>query len=128
MDEQETTDRNEKERRYAVTQDDIRIIRKELNVLTGQVGKLFTANEQLLMAIRGDASMGHEGMIKRVESFKDDLDSMRLQIIEIKDEVGDLHVKTDKKVSQSGIIISLGSIFLGVIIKWLMDYLTAGKK
>ena len=61
MNQEETSEREQREGRYKESQDDVSVIRKELNKLTSAVGELVTA-------FRGN-DLGTEGIISEVRKL-----------------------------------------------------------
>ena len=66
MNPEENTDRQEREERYRVSQDDTSIIRKEVNLLTSAVGDMKMEVMKVAEALQGN-KFGNRGLIERLE-------------------------------------------------------------
>lgn len=97
---------NKREKRYEESQDNIRLMRKELD-------RNLKANGDVLNALKGDG-LGNPGMISRVETLEE-------KFSELKDTMDDLLVKTNKKQTQLNVIIGMGGVFVGIFIKWVFE-------
>jgi len=64
MNPEENTDRQEREERYRVSQDDTSIIRKEVNLLTSAVGDMKMEVMKVAEALQGN-KFGNRGLIER---------------------------------------------------------------
>jgi hypothetical protein len=71
----EQSDNQEREERYRVSQDDVAIIRKEVNKLTQVVG-------DLTQAIRGN-DFGNDGLLNRLEKVEDTADALKKRIEDV---------------------------------------------
>jgi hypothetical protein len=87
MNHEESQERDEREERYRGSQDDISVIRKELNKLTGAVG-------ELVVALKGN-DFGTDGLIIRVREIEDETDKMKKRIdqIELVAKGKELHLR-----------------------------------
>jgi len=69
MNHEENTERSEREERYRISQDDVSIIRKEVNMLTGAVGDLKTETIKVVEALQGN-KFGNKGLIERIDTVE----------------------------------------------------------
>lgn len=107
-------DSNEKkERRYEESQDDTRIIRREIE-------KAIRANGEVLNALKGDG-LGNPGMVKRLETLETNFS-------ELKDTMDEVLLKTNKKANQLAIIMIMAGTFFGIFIHWLTEQFTHATK
>jgi predicted nucleic acid-binding Zn-ribbon protein len=110
----------EKEKRYRNSQDDIKVMRSELNKLTGSVG-------DLVVAIKGN-DLGTEGMLgqmkriqEKVAAFEDRLDAAELAAKEAT-------IEAAKKQFYLMIIWGLVGTVLGTIFMSVINHLFNTKK
>lgn len=66
---QENAERSEREERYKVSQDDVSIIRKEVNLLTSAVGDLKQETLKMVEALQGN-KYGNKGILERLEAVE----------------------------------------------------------
>ncbi|HSY77039.1 MAG TPA: hypothetical protein VK890_09300 [Bacteroidia bacterium] len=87
MNQEESIERDQREERYRGSQDDIHIIRHELNKLSGAVG-------ELVVALRGN-DFGSDGLIARVKEIEVETDKMKKRVdqIELVAKGRELHVR-----------------------------------
>lgn len=108
MNHEETKERDGREDRYRGTQDDISIIRKELNKLTGAVGELVTA-------FKGN-DLGTEGMVAQVRSVIEEQAKLKERLDDI-----ERIAKTNQKYLFA--FIGTVGVVLGSVVKTIIDHL-----
>jgi hypothetical protein len=113
MNKEENAERQEREGRYRESQDDISIIRREVNKLTGVVG-------ELMVAIKGN-DMGTEGMAKQIREIKEIADTLS-------DRVKDLEDKERFREKAWRVVFLLVGTVAGTYIKTIIDRLIPLKK
>lgn len=108
MNTEETKERDHREDRYKGTQDDISIIRKELNKLTGAVGDLVTA-------FKGN-DLGTEGMVAQVKSVIEEQANLKSRLDDI---------ERIAKMNQKYLFAFVGAVgvALGTVGKTIIDHL-----
>lgn len=113
MNHEESQERNVREERYKGSQDDIAIIRKELNKLTGAVGELVTA-------FKGN-DLGTEGMVAQVRSVIEEQATLKSRLDDI---------ERIARLNQKYLFAFIGTlgIVLGTIAKTIIDHLFTIKK
>jgi len=119
MNPQEQADKSEREERYRVSQDDVSVIRKEVNKLTQVVGELANEQRDLAQSLRGN-NLGNKGLINRIEIGEQTIN-------EVKESVDGLTKRLDKIVAEAksretyvriiwGLIcFVVGTIFVAII-------------
>jgi hypothetical protein len=119
MNTQEQSEKNEREERYRVSQDDVSVIRKEVNKLTQVVGELANEQRDLAQSLRGN-NLGNKGLINRIEIGEQTIN-------EVKESVDGLTKRLDKIVAEAksretyvriiwGLIcFVVGTIFVAII-------------
>lgn len=112
MNQEESNEREAREERYRGSQEDIMIIRKELNKLTGEVGKLVTA-------FKGN-DLGTEGMVAQVRQVIEEQAKMKRRLDEI---------ERIAKINQKYLFAFIGTlgVVLGSIAKTVIDHLFTKK-
>ena len=70
MNQEENAERDQREERYRVSQDDVSIIRKEVNKLTQSVGELTQAVRDQSQALLGN-EFGGKGLVERVDAVEE---------------------------------------------------------
>jgi len=105
---EESQERDDREERYRGSQDDIYIIRKELNKLTSEVGKLVTA-------FKGD-DLGREGMVAQVRAIIE-------EHVKLKSRLDD--IERVARLNQKYLFAFIGTlgVVLGTIAKTVIDHL-----
>lgn len=108
MNQEETNERDAREERYRGSQDDILIIRKELNKLTGAVGELVTA-------FKGN-DLGTEGMVAQVRDLIDEQAKLKERLDDI---------ERIAKMNQKYLFAFIGTlgVVLGSVVKTIIDHL-----
>lgn len=112
MNHEETREREDREERYKGSQDDIAIIRKELNKLTGAVGDLVTA-------FKGN-DLGTEGMVAQVRSVIEEQATLKSRLDDI---------ERVARLNQKYLFAFIGTlgVVLGTIVKIVIDHLFTKK-
>jgi hypothetical protein len=112
MNHEESKERDDREERYRGSQDDISIIRKELNKLTGEVGKLVTA-------FKGN-DLGTEGMVAQVRSVIEEQATLKSRLDDI---------ERVARLNQKYLFAFIGTlgVVLGTIAKTIIDHLFTKK-
>jgi hypothetical protein len=112
MNQQENAERSERDERYRVSQDDVSIIRKEVNKLTQVVGDLTQAVRDQSLAIKGN-EFGGKGLAERL----DDVEEMANNLTKkIEDVVA--HAKSREtyvRIIWGLICFVVGTIFVAII-------------
>lgn len=106
-------EKNDRESRYRDNQDDVRIMRQELNKLSGAVG-------DLVDCLKGN-DFGEDGLVKQFKALKDETYRLkgRLDAIE-------LSAKVNQKAWRI-VYILLGTVG-GTVLKIIIDHLIPVKK
>jgi len=112
MGQEETNEREIREERYRVSQDDISIIRKELNKLTAAVG-------DMVGALKGN-DFGSEGLLNRVSKMEEMAEKL-------KDRLDELSITAKKRENQLLLLFTLIGALVGACGKWFMDYISSKK-
>jgi hypothetical protein len=112
MNHEESQERDAREERYRGSQDDISIIRRELNKLTGEVGKLVTA-------FKGD-DLGREGMVAQVRTIIE-------EHVKLKTRLDD--IERVARLNQKYLFAFIGTlgVVLGTVAKIIIDHLFTKK-
>jgi len=101
----EQSENQEREERYRVSQDDVAIIRKEVNKLTQVVG-------DLTQAIRGN-DFGNDGLLNRLEKVEETADALKNRIEDVIQ-----HAKSREtyvRIIWGLICFVVGTIFVAII-------------
>lgn len=106
MNQEETNESQKREGRYRESQDDTKIMRKQLEGISANVG-------EIMIALKGN-DLGSDGLIKRVAA-------MEKVIKDLTDQLDDITVKADKRLNLLLIICTMGGTFMGFFLKWLTD-------
>jgi hypothetical protein len=106
-------DNTQREERYRISQDDVSIIRKEVNKLTQVVG-------DLTQAIRGN-DFGNDGLLKRLETVEETADMLKKRIEDVVQ-----HAKSRETYVR--IIWGLICFVFGTIFVAIIDRLIPSKK
>ena len=99
MNQEESQERTEQDRRYRGSQDDNRVMRSQFDRLIGEVGEMRGSLDKMTVAITGD-NIGNEGIVPQMKAFKARLDFFeeRLDLAEMtaKQAAADAEVKAAK--------------------------------
>lgn len=114
MNQEENTERDEREERHTGTQRDIKSIRLQIDRLTGEVGKLVVGQTEMVTAIKGN-DMGTEGIVNQVLEFKKELK-------ELKERVDNMELAAKKKEMYIVAFFAACGVVLGTIIKTVIDH------
>lgn len=106
------SEKSEREERYRVSQDDVAIIRKEVNKLTQVVGDLTQAVRDQSQALRGN-EFGGKGLVERV----DDVERIALALTKKLEDII-AHAKSREtyiRIIWGLICFVVGTIFVAII-------------
>jgi regulator of replication initiation timing len=113
MNTQEQSEKNEREERYRVSQDDVSVIRKEVNKLTEAVGDLKQETQKMVEALQGN-KYGNKGILERLVAVEQTAKALE-------DKVEDVILKAKSRETYVriiwGLICALGSMAVTVIIE-----------
>lgn len=126
MNEQESHEKNEQDRRYRGSQDDISIMRKQLERLAGNVGDMSNQYRELIVAIRGN-DLGTDGIVGQIKQMREKIDEFeeRLNLAETK-AVQEKAEADKQRFKVTAVWILLGSLAT-LIGKWILDHLFSSK-
>jgi regulator of replication initiation timing len=103
------SDHNEnREQHYKDSLNDARRMREQLDILSGKVGELVTA-------IKGN-DMGTEGVVGQIKTLRAEQELLKKRL-------DDIEQSTAKKNAYLGVAIGTVGLFLGTIIKVIIDHL-----
>lgn len=113
MNQEESAKRQEQDERYRGSQDDISIIRKELNKLTGAVG-------EMVDCLKGN-EFGQEGLVKQARELKIAFDTMNARVTNLE------NAEKFREKAWRIVFLLMGTI-LGSLMKSFFDRLVPIKK
>jgi hypothetical protein len=119
MNHEENTERQEREERYRLSQDDVSIIRKEVNQLTGAVGEMKGEVTKVVEAIQGN-KYGNKGLLERIDGVEHLGNSLSKRIDEVNKRIEDVvsHAKSREtyvRIIWGLICFVVGTIFVAII-------------
>jgi len=112
MNPQEQADKSERDERYRVSQDDVSVIRKEVNKLTEAVGDLKQETQKMVEALQGN-KYGNKGILERLEAVE-----VTAKALENKVEDVIQHAKSREtyvRIIWGLICFVVGTIFVAII-------------
>jgi chromosome segregation ATPase len=127
MNKEENVERQEREGRYRESQDDVSIIRREVNKLTGVIGEMKSTVASLETSIRGN-DMGTEGFAKQIKDMSSKMENFEDIAYKISDRVKDLEDKEKFKEKAWRIVFLVVGTIAGTWIKTIIDRLIPLKK
>lgn len=121
MNPQEQAEKSERDERYRVSQDDVSVIRKEVNKLTEVVGDLKQETLKMVEALQGN-KYGNKGILERLEAVEVTAKSLE-------DKVEDVISHAKSRETYVRIIWGLICFVVGTIFVAIIDRLIpSGKK
>jgi hypothetical protein len=119
MNQEENTERSEREERYRISQDDVSIIRKEVNLLTSAVGDLKIETTKVVEAIQGN-KFGNKGLIERITQVEQMGVTLNTRVEEVNARIEKIIANAKSRETYVRIIWGLicfvvGTLFVAVI-------------